>query len=121
MFGIVLKINENGDLEDSYTIAVNQNNDFLECKSAIFFNDGSYIVSWLSMSSINLYGVNPNSILYKTLNTIQKKLNKYNNKMIVSGWFAKFINVIDSFIELKESACVWGCEHDLLQCPLYTK
>ena len=69
-YGIVLKINENGDLEDSYTIEVGQFIDLLRCKSAVFFNDGSYIASWLSMSSTYSYKVNVDSIIYKPPNII---------------------------------------------------
>ena len=62
-YGIALKINANGDLEDSYTIEIGQFINSLRCKSAVFFDDGSYIASWLSMSYSNSYGVSPYSML----------------------------------------------------------
>ena len=63
MTGIALKINANGDLEDSYTLTVGQFNNTLIGKSAIFFDDGSYAALWLSQGIIGAYGVSVNSSL----------------------------------------------------------
>ena len=64
MNGIILKYNAGGYLEDSYTIPSIQLNDTLQCKSALFFDDGSYVASWYSENEVSGFAVSSTSSQY---------------------------------------------------------
>ena len=56
-YGIILKYNAGGDLEDSYVVPSIQLNYALQCQSASFFDDGSYVATWNSRSEKSGFSV----------------------------------------------------------------
>ena len=64
MNGVVAKFNAGGGLEDSYAIPRILPNNGLQCFFTLFFDDGSYIVFWISESYNSGFAIGSNSFLY---------------------------------------------------------
>ena len=69
-YGIILKYNPGGDLEDAYVIPNIQLNDVLRCVSASFLNDGSYVASWHSKNVKSGFAVSSISFQYNKFKLI---------------------------------------------------
>ena len=92
--GVIIIYDINGDILDSYYLCRDEFNGFLNCASALFLENNSFIATWNSQGYSSGVGVNLNSIMDQTLIKI--------NNQKSTDWITTldFSNLSDNFAEI---------------------